>query len=419
MARREHIDEVSQEFMWRAASAQRKRFKDENYLKSISAYDYIKQLKRASDFQDYADEIVDRINSGNINSELPKSELPAAVKNIQPQQNQGAATAAGAGPSSVGAPVPAIDVKSRKQEIKHAPAELKFQKHPHPKVNVTDDWENLKRAKYVVTYISNLDDDITSVWVESNSKKNAANEVIREFWDVKEIVAVVIMEAYDENDYHHKGSSASGSASAPGISVPPVVIDPEDYPTDRELANACASIVTGGEFNNYNELVADMKDDIATEESADGDIYTGETEEGEEWSGNKSSVRMICEAENYDWMQPVSGGPQDDNYKIEIVTEVNPDGQDSIITGYVNSDMIRLALSKGIVHIVFTKKSDGSERQAFATTNQDVLENNNAIPSGDNNRRFANNHIRFFDMTKHAWRSFLMENLTMIYDESY
>ena len=68
--------------MWRAASAQRKRLKDENYLKSISAYDYIKQLKRASDFQDYADEIVDKINSGNINPELPKSELPAAVRNV-------------------------------------------------------------------------------------------------------------------------------------------------------------------------------------------------------------------------------------------------------------------------------------------------------------------------------------------------
>ena len=416
---RRHINEVSQEFMWRAASAQRKRLKDENYLKSISAYDYIKQLKRASDFQDYADEIVDKINSGNINPELPKSELPAAVRNVQPENdNQGEATAAGEGPSNVGAPVPAIDVKSRKQEIKHAPAELKFQKHPNPKVNVTDDWENLKRGKYVVTYISNLDDDITSVWVESNSKKNAVNEVIREFWDVKEVVAVVIMDAYDENDYHHKGGTASGSASAPGTSVPPVVIDPEDYPTDRDLANACASIVTGGEFNNYNELVADMKDDTATEKSAKGDIYAGETEEGEQWFGNKSSVRMICESEDYDWMQP-TGTAQKDNYKVEIVTEVNPNGQDNIITGYVSPEMMRLALSKGIVHIVFTKKSDGNERQAFATTNQEVLEDNKAIPSGDNNRQFANNHIRFFDMTKHAWRSFLMENLTMIYDESY
>ena len=80
--------------------------------------------------------------------------------------------------------------------------------------------------------------------------------------------------------------------------------------------------------------------------------------------------------------------------------------------------MIRKALSKGIVHIVFIK-ANGDERQAFATTNEDVLQTNNAVPVGSGNNYNDENHVRFYDMTIKKWRSFLMERLTMVYDETY
>lgn len=44
--------------------------------------------------------------------------------------------------------------------------------------------------------------------------------------------------------------------------------------------------------------------------------------------------------------------------------------------------MMRRALREGIVHIMFIK-ADGSERQAFATTNEQILEMNDALAVQD------------------------------------
>ena len=54
----------SNEIMWKAAAAQRRKLKNNDYLKSITAFDYLKKLKRVQDFEDYADEIVAKINAG-------------------------------------------------------------------------------------------------------------------------------------------------------------------------------------------------------------------------------------------------------------------------------------------------------------------------------------------------------------------
>ena len=59
-----HINEMSPDLLRRAASKQRRRLKDDSYLKTITAYDYLKKLRRVEDFMDYADEIIDRINAG-------------------------------------------------------------------------------------------------------------------------------------------------------------------------------------------------------------------------------------------------------------------------------------------------------------------------------------------------------------------
>ena len=74
MKNNKHINEVSPEFMWKAAAAQRRKLKDNDYLKSITAFDYLKKLKRVQDFEDYADEIVAKINAGQINEEIPNEE---------------------------------------------------------------------------------------------------------------------------------------------------------------------------------------------------------------------------------------------------------------------------------------------------------------------------------------------------------
>ena len=64
MIQSKHINEMSPDLLRRAAVKQRRQLKDNDYLKSITAYDYLKKLRRIDDFMDYADEIVDRINAG-------------------------------------------------------------------------------------------------------------------------------------------------------------------------------------------------------------------------------------------------------------------------------------------------------------------------------------------------------------------
>ena len=421
--KRNHINEMSPEMLWKAAAAQRRQLKSDDYLKSITAFDYIKKLKRVQDFEDYADEIVARINAGAVNEEIPNEDNAALQQAAEKAGTTVPDTDATASvttdttdsetPTTSVAPLQPIDVRARKQEMKKAPAELKFQKHPNPIVNRTKDFDTFLEGDYVVVYISNLDDDVTSIWLHADSKAQAANETIRQFWDVKEIIDVQLKRNYDADAYH-KRNAASDAASS-DVTTP--VISADDYSTTGKLADACASIVTGGEFKNITELVADIHDDETTATSgANDDMYEGQDVDGGEWGGKKSSVRLICENENYDWTK---GQNSSEDFPVEIITQINPDGKDTIINAKVNARMIRKALSQGIVHIVF-EKADGSERQAFATTNEEVLTDNDALPGGNSNYTSHNeNQVRFYDMTIRKWRSFLMERLRMVYDETY
>lgn len=393
---------MSPEMLLKAAAAQRRQLKSDDYLKSITAFDYIKKLKRVQDFEDYADEIIMKINSGEINEDIPNEDNEALKKAQAKQEKKVAAPMAVAAPQTGG--LEPLDVRARKQEMKKAPAEKKFQRQTNPIVNRTPDFDTFLEGDYVVVYISNLDDDVTSIWLHADSKADAARECIREFWDVKEIIEVMLKRNYKPEAHQKQNATAT-------------VINPDDYASDKELANACATIVTGGEFKDMTELVADIKDDETTENTTNEDkMYSGQDIDGDEWTGNKASVRMICESENYDWAAKQS---KDGDFDVEIVASINPDGNDTIINAKVNTKMMRKALSKGVVHIVF-EKADGSERQAFATTNEEVLQQNNAVPGGNSNYTSHNeNQVRFYDMTIKKWRSFLMERLRIVYDENY
>lgn len=429
---KKHINEMSPEKLWRAASAQRRRLKDNDYLKSITAFDYIKQLKRVSDFEDYADEIVNKINAGQINDDIPQEEIQKEIE-VQKEKHeqtdapkpsqQTVVTPQVSGNNvrtTTNGPLVPQTSKERYAVMKAAPAELKFKKHPKPIVNRTPDFEKFFEGDYVVVYISNIDDSMAAVIINASSKNAAAKEVLNNFWDVQEIVAVSLEKNYDANAFSDNTadtSSLDNNAGTPATDTD-INIDPSDYSSVKDLANSCASIVSGGEFNNYNELVADIKDDETTEQCADDDYYRGEDNEGMEWGGKKASVRLICEASNYDWSSQ-KPAKNDDEYDVEIITQINDGQEDSRITARLTAKMMKKALSQGIVHIVFIK-ADGQERQAFATTSQEVLEENNAVPMGTSDRNYTKeNHIRFYDMTIKAWRSFLMERLTIVYDESY
>ena len=420
MNNNKHINEVSPEFMWKAAAAQRRKLKDNNYLKSITAFDYLKKLKRVQDFEDYADEIVAKINAGQINEEIPNEEnevlkkVEAQNPDVQiPSTSTDAVSDNEEETTAEAAPLIPLDIKSRKREMKKAPAEKKFIKFPNPIVNRTSDFDTFLEGDYVIVYISNIDDDVASVWMHADSKADAANETIRQFWDVKEIIDVFLKSKYNPNDFHRKDSGTSATSSSTATAP---IIDPESFNSTEALANTCASIITGGEFNNMTELVADIKDDQTTENTTSEDeFYEGQDIDGRDWEGKKSSVRMVCESENFDW---ASKTKNNDEYEVEIITSINSTGQDTRIKAKLSAKMIRKALSKGIVHIVFVKLN-GDERQAFATTNEDVLQTNNAVPVGSGYNYNDENHVRFYDMTIKKWRSFVMERLTMVYDETY
>lgn len=84
-----------------------------------------------------------------------------------------------------------------------------------------------------------------------------------------------------------------------------------------------------------------------------------------------------------------------------------------------NPEIMRKTLYSGIVHFIFMKK-DGSERQAFGTTNPDVLESN-GIQLTPSNTEYAKSpmQVRYFDLTSRGWRSFVIDNLRIVYDEAY
>lgn len=42
--------------------------------------------------------------------------------------------------------------------------------------------------RYKITYISSTDDDCCSVWTEADSPSEAKQNILSEYWDVKEII---------------------------------------------------------------------------------------------------------------------------------------------------------------------------------------------------------------------------------------
>ena len=52
------LNEMSPEYINGVVNRQREKFKDDQYMRTISAYDYLKKLRQISEFEKYADEIV-------------------------------------------------------------------------------------------------------------------------------------------------------------------------------------------------------------------------------------------------------------------------------------------------------------------------------------------------------------------------
>lgn len=358
MARR-HINEMSPEYIKGKVAKQKEAFKDEDYMRTISAYDYLKKLRQISDFEKYAEEIVRSIN----------------------------VRAAGA--------LEAIPRTERQKVLREVPFEKKIELRENPILKTFPDGSKKVDGDYIVRYISSLDDDVCSIWLHADSVNDAQRSAVRMFWDIKEIIDVFLK---PEGGQAHK-------------------IDTNKFSSTEQLGNEVAKTLTDGEFQTLPELVADIKDDQATIESAQKPIYEGVDIDGDTWKGDKASVRAVAEEMNYDYRKPASQG---DDYTVECVTAINESEDDDIQEIRVTPEIVRKTLARGIVHIVYMK-ADGTERQAFATTNHDIIADNNALydGSGHEKRNYNPTQIRYYDLTSKAFRSFVMQRLTMIYDENY
>ena len=352
------LNEMSPEFIRGVVDRQRQKFDDEKYMRTISAYDYLKKMRQISEFEKYAEDIVRSINM----------------------------RAAGA--------TDAVSSQERKQVLRNAPFEQKIQPRKTPKFKDFPDGSKHAPGDYVVRYISSLDGDVASVWFTANSVNDAQRKAVREYWDIAEIIDIYLK---PEPGQIRK-------------------IDTNTYSSTKELGNEVAKTLSDGEFQTLPELVADIKDDQTTIKSANLPVYEGVDIDGDDWKGNKASIRMIAEAQGYD----VDAPKKRDDFEVELVTSVNSNGDDDIHNIRVTADLVRKALSKGIIHVVYMK-ANGDERQAFATTNYDIINANNALYDGSKSeqRNYSPNQIRYYDMTSKAFRSFVMQRLTMIYDESY
>lgn len=72
-----------------------------------------------------------------------------------------------------------------------------------------------------------------------------------------------------------------------------------------------------------------------------------------------------------------------------------------------NIEQLKKSLRAGKTRFIYTKK-DGTEREAYGTTNLDIVPDN-AHPKGvaiD----FPDDIIRYYDIDKEGWRSFREEN---------
>ena len=88
---------------------------------------------------------------------------------------------------------------------------------------------------YIVRYISSIDDDAASVWVEADSIKDAVFQVVMEYWDIKEIVDCYFdrdsfEDAADEAQYDETVTYKGDVLYADGGEVEhDVLIDPSKF----------------------------------------------------------------------------------------------------------------------------------------------------------------------------------------------
>lgn len=382
---REKLNEVSAELLKRAERAQRKKLDDEEYLKSISAWEYIKSLKRADDFKKYADDIMNAIQDGNVGSPDAK---PVELENTEQPATEN---------------VIAVSVLARKKEIKQYRIEHKGTL-PERQNTIVPDFDNINERAvgiYCVIYLSSLDNDVHGIWVEGHSINNAIQIAKNSIWDMKEIQDVEFKgKEKVDNDSTFETQAVVSSKSN---------IDVADI---QKAGSSVASTLTHGQFDNMRELVADCHDDQTTEECAKGYTYNIVDVNGNEWSGQKSSYREVLDSGKFS---------NTNDYDVTLITKVVPGGTDETAKIRFNDDAFRLALKNGIVHFAFIKKSTNKERQAFGTINDKILEDCGVVPS--DKQQYTRNKspeiIVYYDLTAHAWRSLIRSNMTIIYDESY
>lgn len=69
-------------------------------------------------------------------------------------------------------------------------------------------------------------------------------------------------------------------------------------------------------------------------------------------------------------------------------------------------DILRLG-----IEVFQYKKKDGTIREARGTLNEDIINENDGTPTGNGvNHNYSDDIIRYYDLDKKAWRSFLYEN---------
>lgn len=104
-----------------------------------------------------------------------------------------------------------------------------------------------------------------------------------------------------------------------------------------------------------------------------------------------------------------------DEQFIQILTFNDKGKQVKKRSDTFNKERFRKALSEGIVKFTFIKVN-GQKRNAYGTTNIDILKQNN-VPDIYDRLRKPTNNIRFYDLEKQGWRSFRPESLTVIYEK--
>lgn len=131
----------------------------------------------------------------------------------------------------------------------------------------------------------------------------AVQNVVGAMFDIKEVKECLTLSEYNKKP----------------ATIPEKMIDPSDYDSNKDLADGVASTLTDGEFKNYREFVADVKDDQTTERSANSPIYEGEDVDGNKWTGRKASMRRTADENGFDFTK-IMRKPGD--VIVELITKV-------------------------------------------------------------------------------------------------